>query len=165
MFFFNDADWLIIADYYSKFPIVRKMSRPCLSSSVVSVTKQIFSETGVPSRVVSDNGPHLSSACYADLSKKMSFRHVTSSPRYPRSNGFIERQIQTVKHVMKKSRQSGQDLDLALLCLRTTPIDSKLPSPAELLNGRKAQSTLLTKIVDTHQDHDEMRDFKNDRTR
>ena len=158
MFFFNDADWLIIADYYSKFPIVRKMPRPCLSSSVVSVTKQIFSETGVPSRVVSDNGPHFASACYAELSKKMAFRHVTSSPRYPRSNGFIERQIQTVKHVMKKSRQSGQDLDLALLCLRTTPIDSKLPSPAELLNGRKAQSTLLTKIVDTRQDHDEMRE-------
>ena len=158
MFFFNDADWLIITDYYSKFPIVRKMPRPCLSSSVVSVTKQIFSETGVPSRVVSDNGPHFASACYAELSKEMAFRHVTSSPRYPRSNGFIERQIQTVKHVMKKSRQSGQDLDLALLCLRTTPIDSKLPSPAELLNGRKAQSTLLTNIVDTRQDHDEMRE-------
>ena len=83
---------------------------------------------------------------------------MTSSPTYPRSNGFVERQIQTVKHVMKKARQSGQDLDLALLCLRTTPIDSKLPSPAELLNGRKAQSMLLTKIVDTHQDHDEMRE-------
>ena len=59
----------------------------------------------MPSRVVSDNGPHFSSACYADLSKKMSFRHVTSSPRYPRSNGLVERQIQTVKHVMKKARE------------------------------------------------------------
>ena len=76
--FFNDADWLIIADYYSKCPIVPNMPRPCLSSSVVSVTKQIFSETGVPFRVVYDNGPHFASACYADLSKKMSFRHVTS---------------------------------------------------------------------------------------
>ena len=83
---------------------------------------------------------------------------MTSSPRYPRSNGFVERQIQTVKHVMKKAIQSGQDLDLALLCLLTTPIDSKLPSPAELLNGRKAQSMLLTKIVDTHRDNDEMRE-------
>ena len=71
MFFFHDADWLIIVDYYSKFPIVRRMPRPCLSSSVVSVTKQIFSETGVPSRVVSDNDPHFASACYEDLSKKM----------------------------------------------------------------------------------------------
>ena len=77
----------------------------------------------MPSRVVSDNGPHFSSACYADLSKKMSFRHVTSSPRYPRSNGFVERQIQTVKHVMKKARQSGQDLDLALLYVSTNNAD------------------------------------------
>ena len=167
MFFFNDADWFIIADHYSKCPIVHEMPRPCLSSSVVSVTKQIFSETGVPSQVVSDNGPHFISACCADMSMKMTFRHVTSSPRYPGSNGFIERQIQTVKHVMKKARQNGQDLDLTLLCLRTTPIDSKLPSPTELLNDRKAQLTLLTKIVDTRQYHDEMRerDFKNDKTR
>ena len=99
MFFFNVADWFIIADHYSKFPIVREMPRPCLSSNVVSVTKQIFSETGVPSQVVSDNGPHFISACCADMSMKMTFRHVTSSPRYPGSNGFIERQIQTVKHV------------------------------------------------------------------
>ena len=49
-------------------------------------------------------------------------------------------------------------MGLALLCLRTTPIDSKLPSPAELLNGFKAQSTLLTKIVDRRQYHDEMRE-------
>ena len=155
MFFFNYADWRTTTRH---FRLNSKMARPCLSSSVVSVRKQIFSETGLPSRVVSDNGPYFASAYYADLSKKMSFRHVTSSPRYPRSNGFVERQIQTVKHVMKKARQSGQDLDLALLCLRTTQIDSKLPSPAELLNGRKTQPTLLTMIVDTRQDHDEMRE-------
>ena len=64
---------------------------------------------------------------------------------------------------MKKARQSGQDLDLALSCLRTTPIDSKLPSPAELTNGRKAQSTLLTKIADTRQDHDAMREILQER--
>ena len=68
MVFFNDADWLIIADYYSKFPIVRKMPKPWLSSSVVSLTKEIFSETGVPSRVVSDNGPH-----FARVSQRFTF--------------------------------------------------------------------------------------------
>ena len=62
------------------------------------------------------------------------------------------------RHEESKARQSGKDLDLALLGLRTTPIDSKLPSPADVLNGRKAQSALLTKIVDTRQDHGEMRE-------
>ena len=138
MFFFNDADWLIIVDYYSTFRIVCKMPRPCPSSSVVSVTKHIFSETGVPSRVVSDNGPHF---CQRMLRRTVKedgiptcdvFTEISTLKRIH----WLESQIQTVKYVMKKSRQTGQYLDLALQCLRTTPIDSKLPSPAELLNGR-----------------------------
>ena len=51
-------DHLIVADYYSKFPIVRKIPMgQCNSQTVVNLTKQMFSEHGVPQRVVSDNGP------------------------------------------------------------------------------------------------------------
>ncbi|KAJ8049003.1 hypothetical protein HOLleu_01539 [Holothuria leucospilota] len=35
---------------------------------------------------------------------------------------------------------------MALLCIRTTPIDSQIPSPAELLYKRKIPSTLPTQI-------------------
>jgi len=35
---------------------------------------------------------------------------------------------------------------MALLCLRTTPIDDKLPSPAELLLGQSIQDNLPRKI-------------------
>ena len=48
-----------------------------------------------------------------------------------RSNGFAERYVQTVKHTFKKAKQSGQDPQLALLCLRASPL-TQLPSPAEL---------------------------------
>ena len=43
---------------------------------------------------------------------------------------------------MKKAEESNADIDIALLCLRTTPIDSNLPSPAELLYSRKPNSNL-----------------------
>ena len=43
---------------------------------------------------------------------------------------------------MYKCEQSGYDLDLALLALRSTPLDSHSPSPAELLNGRKFRTTI-----------------------
>ena len=36
------------------------------------------------------------------------------------------------KDTLTKAHQSGQDPDMALLCYRSTPINSKLPSPAEL---------------------------------
>jgi len=40
----------------------------------------------------------------------------------------------------------GSDPDMSLLCLRATPVDHKLPSPADLLLGRLIQDNLPRKI-------------------
>ena len=72
------------------------------------------------------------------------FEHVTSTPLYPRSNGLAERMVQTVKHLFMKARESGSDPHLAMLCLRTTPLDSNTPAPCELLNGRRYRSNVPT---------------------
>jgi len=158
LFYFDGDEYLIVADYYSKFPIIRKLPKPCPSSVVVEVTKSIFSEFGIPERVVSDNGPHYASASYKEFTTTWGISHITSSPRYPRSNGLVERQIRTVKNIFKKAKQSGQDMMLALLCLRSTPLDHKLGSPAELLYGHKIRSPLLTRINNNRRDSDEIRD-------
>ncbi|XP_063590442.1 uncharacterized protein K02A2.6-like [Penaeus indicus] len=79
---------------------------------------------------------------FATFASNWELEHITSSPHYPQSNGFIERIIQTVKNTLDKAKRSNKDPDMALLTLRTTPLDSKLPSPAELLNGRKMRSNL-----------------------
>ena len=71
---------------------------------------------------------------------------MTSYPHYPRSNGFIENQVKSVKAALVKAKTTHRDPDMALLCLRTTPIDHKLPSPAELLLGRAIQDNLPRKI-------------------
>ena len=128
--------YLIIADYYSKTPIIRLLPTPSPSSVVVKLLKEIFSEYGIPDKVVSDNGPHFDSEAFRMFAKSWGFDHTTSSPRRPQGNGFIERQIQTVKHTMVKARESGIDLDLAMLYLRSTPVSHKLPNPAEMLMGR-----------------------------
>jgi len=62
------------------------------------------------------------------------------------SNGFIESQVKSVKAALLKAKTSHRDPDMALLCLRSTPIDHKLPSPAELLLGRAIQDNLPRKI-------------------
>ncbi|GFO14772.1 Pol polyprotein [Plakobranchus ocellatus] len=53
--------------------------------------------------------------------------------------GYFERTVQTVKNVLKKSK--GQDIHLALLNNRTSPLIN-LPSPAEMLMGRKLRGRL-----------------------
>ena len=65
-----------------------------------------------------------------------------SSPVYHQSNGLSDGTVQTVKNVLQKWKESGQDPHLALLCLRSTPLSHELPSPAKLLNGRVYQTNL-----------------------
>ncbi|XP_033122122.1 uncharacterized protein K02A2.6-like [Anneissia japonica] len=133
LFYFHGDEYLAVADYYSKFPFVKKIGKRSTSMAVIKMTKSLFSEHGIPNKVVSDNGPHFSSTEFRQFVNKWGIEHVISSPHYPRSNGFIERTIQTVKCTLQKSKDSGSDPFLALLRLRTTPIDNYLPPPTELL--------------------------------
>ena len=73
------------------------------------------------------------------------------------SNGIIERVVGTVKAVMKKVKQWRTDPQLALLCLRSTHLDARTPSPAELLYGRKIRANLPVKsdVTPTVQNHRE----------
>ena len=66
----------------------------------------------------------------------LGIRHTTSSPNYPQSNGFIERQIQTMKRLMEKANSSGRSHQEALTGLRAQPLGDGLPSLAEILHGR-----------------------------
>ena len=47
-----------------------------------------------------------------------------------------------VERAILKCIETGEDIDLALLALQTTPLSSKVASPVELLNGRVFKSTL-----------------------
>ena len=62
-------------------------------------------------------------------------------------NVIAERFVRTVKDTLTKAHQSGQDPDMALLCYRSTPINSKLPSPAELMNSRRYRTLLPTRTM------------------
>ena len=57
--------------------------------------------------------------------------------------------VQTMKVSLIKTMEEGEDVDLALLIYKTTPLSHRLPSPAEVLNSRKYKTLLLTHIVPT----------------
>ena len=62
LFHFNGENHLIVADYYSKFFVVRKVPTPCTSTAVVNLLAELFAEHGIPKKVVSDNGPQFRSS-------------------------------------------------------------------------------------------------------
>ena len=136
-------DYIIVADYTSKFFDLSQLD-DTNASTIVMHTKRIFSKFGIPKEVISDNGPQYTSQEYAKFAHDWDFEHITSSPEYPQSNGFIERTIQTVKKTLKKALHSGDDPYLALLALHTTPLSHDKPAPATILMNRQLRTTLPT---------------------
>lgn len=63
---------------------------------------------------------------------------MTSSPLYPQSNGHAERAVQTVKSLLKQSK----DPFLGLLSYRSTPMPWCGLSPAELSMGRRVRTSV-----------------------
>ena len=142
LFEHSKKHYLLIVDYFSKFPIIRKL-HSLSTGQVISELKGIFSENGIPETLISDGGPQFRSE-FKEFAQKWGFEHIQSSPHHHQSNGEAERYVRTIKDTLTKAHQSGQDLDMALLCYRSTPLNSKLPSPAELMNSRRYRTLLPT---------------------
>lgn len=69
LFHSEGHNYLLMVDYYSKFPFVRKL-KEFSSQEVVKLIKQIFGEQGIPERVISDNGPHYSSSFFKQFASE-----------------------------------------------------------------------------------------------
>ena len=132
--------YLVIVDAYSSYPEVIPLSSQS-NNAVIKEMKATFARHGIPDIVHSDNGPCYSSQEFADFKNKWGFKHITSNPHFPFSNGLVEKAVQTVKNIITKPIESGTDPFLGLLAYRSTPIDNH-KTPAELLMGRKLKRDL-----------------------
>ena len=123
-------------DYYSNFIEVDRLS-DTLAATVIHKIKHNFSRHGIPNIEVSDNGPQFSCAEFAKFEKEWEFQHVTTSPKYPQSNGKVENAVKTCKNITKKAIQSKSDIYLALLDVRNTPSEKVHASLIQLLFGSR----------------------------
>ena len=57
IFYFDGDSYLLIVDYLSRFPVVRKLTVHNSAAHVSSQMKLIFSEYGWMETIISDNGP------------------------------------------------------------------------------------------------------------
>ena len=161
LFYWNKIDYLVIRDYFSKYLIVRRLP----NSSTHAVIKElglVFTEPGRPFVLRSDNGPCYSSREFHNFLSFYQVDHITSSPHYPQSNGFAEALVGITKKLMEKSVKEGKPWNYGLLQYRTTPISSTLPSPLEMLTGRRPHSSLpqlpssIGKNMETSRIHQEL---------
>ena len=88
-FDFKGKSYILVRDYFSKFPYMYtcKTSWCSLKDHLID----LFAAEGYLREIVSDNGSPFNSHDFASFLSSHSVKHTTSSPHYSQSNGFIER--------------------------------------------------------------------------
>uniref|UniRef100_A0ABM0M197 Uncharacterized protein K02A2.6-like n=1 Tax=Saccoglossus kowalevskii TaxID=10224 RepID=A0ABM0M197_SACKO len=129
---FEGSQYLLIVDYYAGYIWAYKLHN-MTSSTVISKIDEIFSNFGYPTDLISDNGPQLTSSEFKEYCQTHEIRHTTSAPNHQQANGHAERNIYTVKIMLKKSPQKREKNPGEILkTFRDTPITADIPSPFAL---------------------------------
>ena len=138
----ENRHFIITVDYYSRFFEIDELYTTT-SAAVIRKLSCHFARYGIPETVISDNGPQFSSIGFEDFAEIWDFKHTTSTPGYPQSNGLAESTVQTAKKILSKAHEDTKSPLLAILEYRNTPVDG-MKSPAELIFGRQLRSILPT---------------------
>lgn len=139
---YKGVDFLVIKDYYSKWVELIQISRKT-AGELITKFKSVFSKFGIPDKLVSDNMP-FSSLEFRKFAKEWGFQTVTSSPRFPQSNGMAENGVKLAKTMLKKAYHHQADIYILLLEYRNTPVTGLDLSPSQLLQSRRLKSKIPT---------------------
>ena len=148
---------LIVIDSHSKW-IEAFPTSSTTSSTVIQLSRTLFSQFGLPEVLVSDNGSCCVSEEFETFLLNNGIKHITSAPYHPATNGLAERAVQIVKKGLKKETVGTMEERLAkvLLAYRTTPQSTTGVTPAELLQGRRIR-TRLDMLKPSPNDHVEQK--------
>ena len=133
----NGAHYLVVIDYFSRYRKRVKLTYTT-ALAVIEALISAFARHGIPDILRSDNGPQYIARKTKELAKAYGFVMITSSPKYPQSNGLMERMVKSIKQLLTKA----DDPHLALLAYRSTPLPWCTLSPSELLMGRRFRTTM-----------------------
>ena len=141
LFYWNKIDYLVIGDYFSKYLIMRRLP----SSSTHAVIKElglVFTELG---RTI---------CAKIRQWTLLQFQGVPQLPEFLSGGPHHQQPTPSTKQWIcwsfgghhqetdEKSVKEGKPWNYGLLQYWTTPISSTLPSPLEMLKGRKPHSNL-----------------------
>ena len=78
------------------------------AETTLNVLRTIFARFGLPSQIVSDNGPQFIAEEFKSFCRANGIQHNTSAPYDPSTNGLAERFVQIFKMSMKSSKKDNQ---------------------------------------------------------
>ena len=141
IFDWNRMQYLILVDSYSGWFEMNTL-RDLSAKTVIKKMKVHFAVHGIPSKLLTDNGPQFASREFESFANEWNFEHDTSSPHLPQSNGLVENSVNQAKKLLEKCKKDSSDPLLGLLNLKNIPRDQVLGSPAQRLMSRRTRGVL-----------------------
>ena len=154
VFHFNNKNYLWLVDYHSEFPIVKRLEG-LSAESLITTIKVIFTEYGIPHKLMSDAGMNFVSDKFQKFCNSINVELAVLLAYHHQSNGQVEACIKFIKHAFKKCTNSGGDINMALLQICTTLLGQGLLCLPTLMFKRQVcgimpvlDRNLLAKIYD-----------------
>lgn len=137
-FFWNKQTFFLVVDTFSRWFDVKIMTSTT-SSKVIGELRIIFGYFGLPTMIVSDNGPPFNSHEFIRFCQNNDIKCMKSPPYHPQSNGWAECGVRTVKQSLKKMLiESGNCVANSALLLarflikyRNTPVTTTGQTPSD----------------------------------
>ena len=107
---------------------------------------EIFARTGIPLKLLSDQGAQFLGSLVRHLCRDLRVDQVRTAPYHPECNGVVERMHGTLVPMLTKASQLGMDwveqLPFALFALRSAPNRDTKFSPYQLVYGHRVRTPL-----------------------
>ncbi|XP_044166856.1 uncharacterized protein K02A2.6-like [Acropora millepora] len=130
IFEFNANKYLMIVDYYSRFPVITLLSDRT-SNTVCNHFMSVLAEYGLPATIIADFGSQYISERFKTKCEQSGITLQCGSSYHYKANSLAERSIGTCKTLLRKALEEGECPYTALWIYRTTPLDDQVPSPHE----------------------------------
>ena len=100
IFTIDNEHYVCIVDYNNKFPVIKQVEG-FNTDNLIKILKIIFSESRLPSKIVSDAGTSILSDMVKSFCRRLGIWHAASSSYNHQSNGQEEASIKFVRRATK----------------------------------------------------------------
>ena len=116
------------------------------AKAVASGMMEVFSRTGIPLQLLSDQGSQFLGSLVTHLCRDLRIDKLKTAPYHPECNGVVERMHGTLGPMLTKASKMGLDwaeqLPFAMFALRSAPNKDTGFSPYQLVYGHRVRTPL-----------------------
>ncbi|XP_055716586.1 uncharacterized protein K02A2.6-like isoform X1 [Phlebotomus papatasi] len=138
---------ILLIDTYSKW-IEGRIMRKTQACGVIDFLDSVQNRFGRFKQLVSDNGPPFTSQELLRYGRKSDLKILKTPPYHPKSNGIVERAVQTIKNKLHKELNSSKEtlndqvLQRVISSYNSSPSSRSGRSPGEIVFSFKPRTKL-----------------------